>query len=79
MQVLVEEHGDGVGLHHVADAEGGHYGEDGKEYSQPLGLEPALEGVHRAAEDVPVFFDFYPVFYCQQGLGILRSHTEYAC
>ena len=55
------------------------YGEDGEEHSEPLGLESALKGVHRAAEDVSVLLDFHSVFYCQQGLRVFRGHAEYAC
>ncbi len=59
----------------VADAEGGDGRERGEEDGQPLGVEAALEGEHRAAEHTAVF-RLDAVFDGQQPFRIFGGHTE---
>ncbi len=66
---------DGVGLDRTADAEGGEECQDGEDDAEPLHVEPAVEGVHGAADHI-AFFSFDAVFDRDDGLGVFGGHAE---
>lgn len=71
--------GDGVGLSHVADAEGGNDGEDGEGRRQKradsLVGEAVLHGVHGAAAHFADAVGF-PIFYGQHRFGVFGGKAE---
>ncbi|MDZ7599654.1 MAG: hypothetical protein U5J82_15550 [Desulfobacterales bacterium] len=66
-----------VGLDHVADPEGRHGGEKGKDKPQPLPAQPLRDVVHGAAAHV-AFFVLDPVLHGQNRFPIFGGHADQA-
>ena len=80
VEFVVEGGGDGVGLHHIADAETGDGAEDreGDGEPAPFGAQAVADVVHGAADPVAGFV-FFAELHGADCFGIFGGHADQSC